>query len=82
MANPGKPTQNGKSESFNARLRDELLNEHRFTSLEKMRHAAEAYRIRYNTYRLHGSLGYATPAEFARQYRELHQIPTPQFEAA
>jgi putative transposase len=79
---PGKPTQNGKIESFNARLRDELLNEHWFTSLEEMRHATEAYRIRYNTYRPHGSLGYATPAEFARKYRESHQNPTPQSEAA
>jgi putative transposase len=79
---PGKPTQNGKIESFNARLRDELLNEHWFTSLEEMRRDVEAYRIRYNTYRPHGSLGYATPAEFARKYRESRQNLTPQSEAA
>jgi len=79
---PGKPTQNGKIESFNARLRDELLNEHWFTSLEEMRRETEAYRIRYNTYRPHGSLGYATPAEFARKYLESRQSPAPQIEAA
>jgi putative transposase len=79
---PGKPTQNGKIESFNARLRDELLNEHWFTTLDEMRRVTEAYRVRYNTYRPHGSLGYSTPGAFARRYLESNENPTPQFEAA
>lgn len=79
---PGKPTQNGKIESFNARLRDELLNEHWFLALDDMRSATETYRVRYNTYRPHGSLKYLTPAEFARRSLEHPQTTTPQFEAA
>ncbi len=79
---PGKPTQNGKIESFNARQRDELLNEHWFLTLGDLRTEAERWRIRYNTHRPHGSLGYLTPAEFARRYRESTQNTTPQFEAA
>lgn len=79
---PGRPTQNGKIESFNARLRDEILNEHWFTTLAEARTIIEAWRVRYNTYRPHGSLKYLTPAEFARRHRESHQTTTPQFEAA
>ena len=79
---PGKPTQNGKIESFNGRLRDEVLNEHWFLTMDQMRTTVEAWRIRYNTHRPHGSLKYLTPAEFARRYHEEHQNATPQFEAA
>jgi putative transposase len=79
---PGKPTQNGKIESFNARMRDEFLNEHWFLTLDHVRSEAEPWRIRYNTHRPHGSLNYLTPAEFARQYRENPQNATPQLAAA
>lgn len=79
---PGKPTQNGKIESFNARLRDDVLNEHWFTSLDHMRETVEPWRKRYNTHRPHGSLNYLTPAEFARRHIEETQTTTPQFEAA
>jgi putative transposase len=79
---PGKPTQNGKIESFNGRLRDEVLNEHWFISLDQMRETVEAWRIRYNTHRPHGSLKYLTPAEFARRHRERVLNTTPQFELA
>jgi putative transposase len=79
---PGKPTQNGKIESFNARLRDDVLNEHWFLTLDDMRATVEPWRIRYNTYRPHSSLNYLTPAEFARRHSEETQTTTPQFEAA
>ena len=79
---PGKPTQNGKIESFNSRLRDEVLNEHWFNTLQEMRDTVEPWRIRYNTHRPHGSLGYLTPAAFARRYHESTENQTPHFQAA
>lgn len=45
---PGKPQQNGFVESFNARFRDECLNEHLFRSLASARRIIEAWRIDYN----------------------------------
>jgi putative transposase len=45
---PGKPTQNAFIESFNARLRDELLNETLFTSLAQVRAALNAWKDDYN----------------------------------
>jgi putative transposase len=63
---PGKPQQNGFSESFNGRLRDELLNETLFRSLADARAKLEAWRRDYNEVRPHSSLGYLTPAEYAR----------------
>jgi putative transposase len=62
---PGKPQQNGYQESFHARLRDECLNQHWFTSLADAREKIEAWRVDYNTQRPHSSLGYQTPEEFA-----------------
>ena len=46
---PGKPWQNGFGESFNARLRDECLNEHEFWSLAHARVLLERFRVEYNT---------------------------------
>lgn len=60
---PGKPYQNGFIESFNARLRDEFLNETIFTSLAHARQELEAWRHDYNHFRPHSSLGNRTPAE-------------------
>ena len=60
---PGKPYQNGFIESFNARLRDECLNETIFTSLAHARQELEAWRHDYNHFRPHSSLGNKTPAE-------------------
>ncbi len=59
---PGKPCQNGFIESFNARLRDECLNETIFTSLTHARRELEAWRHDYNHFRPHSSLGNKTPA--------------------
>ena len=62
---PGKPMQNGYIESFNGRMRDELLNESLFLSLAHARQAIAAWVADYNTARPHSSLSYRTPAAFA-----------------
>ena len=62
---PGKPQQNGHNESFNGRLRDELLNETLFRSLPHARAALEAWRRDYNETRPHSKLGWMTPRDYA-----------------
>ena len=62
---PGKPMQNGYIESFNGRMRDELLNETLFFGLDHARQAITAWVADYNQARPHSSLGYQTPAAFA-----------------
>jgi transposase InsO family protein len=59
---PGSPWENGFIESFNARLRDELLEGEIFYSLKEARVVIESWRRYYNTERPHGSLGYKPPA--------------------
>ena len=63
---PGKPQQNGYNQSFNGRLRDELLNETLFRSLPHARAALETWRRDYNEHRPHSKLGWMTPREYAR----------------
>lgn len=63
---PGSPWQNAYSESFNSRLRDELLNVESFGSLTEAKVLGKAWREAYNHQRLHSSLDYQTPAEFAQ----------------
>jgi putative transposase len=62
---PGKPTQNAFIESFNGRLRDELLNETLFTSLAQVRAVLSAWKNDYNDIRPHSALGNLTPTEYA-----------------
>jgi len=62
---PGKPMQNGFIESFNGRLRDELLNETMFRSLAHAREVLSEWRNDYNGERPHTSLDGLTPNEFA-----------------
>jgi transposase InsO family protein len=64
---PGKPMQNGYIESFNGRMRDELLNETLFFDLDKARQLIGAWVADYNTARPHSSLVYRTPAAYADQ---------------
>jgi putative transposase len=59
---PGSPWENGYVESFNARLRDELLNGEIFYSLREAQIIIESWRRHYNTIRPHASLGYKPPA--------------------
>lgn len=64
---PGSPWENAYSESFNSRLRDELLNGELFSSLKEAQVLLEQHRRAYNEERPHSSLGYVAPAVFARQ---------------
>ncbi|WP_120222877.1 IS3 family transposase [Sulfitobacter guttiformis] len=63
---PGKPQQNGFIESFNGSLRDELLNEEIFDTLDDARRKLALWRYDYNNVRPHSSLGNQTPAEARR----------------
>ena len=60
---PGKPQQNAFIESFNGSLRDELLNEEIFDTLDDARRKLALWRYDYNTVRPHSSLGNKTPVE-------------------
>lgn len=59
---PGSPWENGYVESFNARLRDELLNGEIFYTLKEAQIIIESWRRHYNGVRPHGALGYRPPA--------------------
>jgi putative transposase len=61
---PGKPTQNAFIESFNSRVRDELMNAHRHRTIFEAKTNAEAWRHDYNSNHPHSSLGDRTPEEF------------------
>ncbi|MDH1269674.1 MULTISPECIES: IS3 family transposase [Rhizobium/Agrobacterium group] len=62
---PGRPMQNGYVESFNGRMRDELLNESLFFGLDHARSAIAEWADDYNNVRPHSSLGYQTPTDYA-----------------
>ena len=59
---PGSPWENGYNESFNGKLRDELLNSEIFYTLKEAQVLIERWRQHYNTIRPHSSLGYKPPA--------------------
>ena len=59
---PGSPWENGYVESFNARLRDELLNGEVFHSLREAQLVIESWRRHHNSVRPHASLGFRPPA--------------------
>ena len=67
---PGAPWENGYAESFQSRLRDELLNVEEFVTVAEAQTLAAAWRAEYNHRRPHSSLGYRTPAEFAAVCRQ------------
>jgi transposase InsO family protein len=58
---PGSPWENGYVESFNARLRDELLDGEIFYTLREAQTVIESWRRHYNAIRPHESLGYKPP---------------------
>ena len=70
---PGSPWENPYVESFNGRVRDELLNIEEFGSLLEAQVVVELWRIEYNTYRPHGALGGLTPAEVRAAWTTEHQ---------
>ena len=73
---PGSPWENGYCESFNGKLRDELLNGEVFYSLKEVQILTEQWRREYNTVRPHSSLGYRPPApEVIKTAPELAEEP-------
>jgi putative transposase len=74
---PGRPMQNGYVESFNGRMRDELLNETIFTSMPQVRAVVAAWRTDYNEQRPHSSLGYQTPAARAAELKAMGAVSPP-----
>jgi putative transposase len=75
---PGSPWENPFVESFNGRLRDELLNVEEFADLRQAKIIVEDWRIEYNTYRPHSALGGLTPAQYAKIWTQQHQPTLPQ----
>jgi transposase InsO family protein len=65
---PGSPWQNPWVESYGSRVRDELLAIEQFGTLLEAQVVIEAWRVEYNTYRPHSSLGGLTPAEYAERW--------------
>ena len=61
---PGKPWQNGCTESFNGKFRDECLSLEWFRSRAEAKVVIESWRKHYNEVRPHSSLGYLTPNQF------------------
>ena len=59
---PGSPWENGYIESFNGKMRDELLDREIFTTLEEAKVLINQWRKEYNHFRPHSSLGYRPPA--------------------
>jgi len=70
---PGSPWQNAWIESFNSRLRDELLNLWQFDSLLEAQVLIEDHRIDYNNNRPHSAHNNQTPAEFATNWTTINQ---------
>lgn len=69
FSRPGRPSDNAFCESFNNRVRQELLNPNWFYSIDDVRVQADAWRHDYNTFHPHSSLGNLAPEEFARLAR-------------
>lgn len=65
---PGKPWQNGFAESFHSRLRDEFLDGEVFWSVRQAQVLLDGWRRYWNEQRLHSSLGYVPPNEFAANW--------------
>jgi putative transposase len=70
---PGSPWENGYNESFNGRLRDELLNGEIFYTLKEAQILIESWRKHYNTVRPHSSLNYQPPAP--QTIKTIEQLP-------
>ena len=75
---PGSPWENGYNESFNGKLRDELLDREIFYTLQEAKVLIEQWRRHYNRVRPHSALGYRPPAPEAMEIPPLlgRQLPT------
>ncbi len=72
---PRSPWENGDVESFNGKLRDELLNGEIFYTLKEAKVVIEGWRVHYNTVRPHSALGYRPPAPEAVATKRLAADP-------
>lgn len=81
FSRPGKPTDNAFIESFNGSFRDECLNTHWFLSLDDAREKIEKWRMDYNCFRPHSSIGDTAPAVFAKTFRVTPNSPNSQLSA-
>lgn len=72
---PRAPWQNGYTESFNGKLRDELLSQELFGSLAEARLLAERWRRHYNEERPHSALSYLAPAAYAATFTTPEPTP-------
>ncbi len=72
---PGSPWENGYNESFNGKLRDELLNGEIFFTVKEAQVLIEQWRRHYNTRRPHSALGYRPPAPETRAFPITMQAP-------
>ena len=77
LIDPGKPWQNGSTESFNGKFRDECLSLEWFRSRAEAKVVIEQWRHHYNDVRPHSSLGYLTPVEFAAKISEQDAASVP-----
>ena len=71
---PGKPYQNAFVESFNARLRDELLNQEAFETVDEAQRRLSLWRDDYNNVRPHSSLGGLSPLQFRRSLKDVETV--------
>lgn len=67
LIDPGKPWQNGTTESFNGKFRDECLSMEWFRNRLEARVVIEDWRQHYNRVRPHSSLNYETPEAFSKK---------------
>jgi putative transposase len=75
LIDPGKPWQNGVSESFNGKFRDECLSMEWFLSRAQAKVMIEAWRPHFNEVRPHSSIGCLTPAEFVAKLKQNDAAP-------
>lgn len=75
LIDPGKPWQNGATESFNGKFRDECLSLEWFRSRAEAKVVIETWRRHYNEVRPHSSLGYLTPDEFTAKLKMTNAAP-------
>ena len=76
FSRPGTPTDNPFIEAFNARFREECLNQHWFMSIEEARTTIEAWRVEYHTERPHTALRNQAPTEYKAHWLQTREIQT------
>jgi transposase InsO family protein len=77
---PGSPWENGYSEAFNGKLRDDLLDREIFCTLREAQVLVEGWRQHHNAVRPHSALGYRPSAPAARTWPQLALVPRSELE--